>query len=298
MALVRWPLDLAVGVVTTTPFAALLFHSQPNATKTAVAIAALLPWTTYLFGSHFRGRPTGVAAAVFVAFLPRVLSQPTLGVSALALATAHVAASYTYWKALSQQDRRRVWWMVMGLSYGVALLLGSPPWLLPLALFAHWIWLRLARRAENNSHTWVPYGLLVMLVVGAALFALGSQIKGAAPALNRANEPSAPAPWLLLSTNVPVVTLCFMLLGFARASRSLTPEFVERLIPALGRLPGYRDTHRTAALWFLSLVTPPLGLTFAKEPAPVSIAAVPFIALFAALAVHEIAKRLRERTER
>lgn len=253
-------------------------------------LAASLPSWVYLFGTQFRGRPTGVVAVVALALMPGMWRVEILNSVLVPLAALHVATAYFYWLALT----RKHWALALGAAYGVSLYFGQMFWLVPTTLLIHWFWRNAGLRAEGAQYAFRPDWLLLMTAVGLPIFFIVTYLApndlDGGPGMVASTWPS-PLPWLVNA--VPLVTLILMVVGFARASRALTPEFVERLIPGLARLPGYRDTHRTAALWFTMLFGSLITVAVTQRPAPNIVVSFPFIALFAGLAVHEIAKRVR-----
>jgi 4-amino-4-deoxy-L-arabinose transferase-like glycosyltransferase len=270
---------------------------------------------TYLWGARAKGRTAGIAAALFLAMMPRFFYQAHLACFDAAVVTMWMLCVYAYWRSL--ETGGLFWPLFTGVAFGLALDTKHNAWFLPFLVVVHAIVaivrahlvgadpLRIAKRAGA--------AIAAMAVVGPLVFyALWPWIWHDTVARLKAYAefhlnheyynmeflgqnywtppmPRAYAPVMTLAT-VPTVTLALFATGLVLG---LWSWFLP-VLRAIGARragtppkppPRADDPVSTAALWFgaiaisyaswLSTKTPIFGGT--KH----WMTAYPFLALFA-----------------
>ncbi len=260
-----------------------------------IVISALAVGFCYLFGTEVDSRRAGVCAALLYAALPRAFFHSQLAAFDTAVATTSVAVVWAYWRALQQPRLSR--FIVCGLLYGVALATKLNAFFLPPVLFLHWLVHVFVGRGDRRSF-WV----FVAMAIGGPLILIGHWPWVWTDTVSRLgqyigfhlhhhyyntayfgkNYNRAPGPpsyaFVLTAFTTPLVTL---LLGFA----------------GLALVWRERARYKIALLWGLNFLVP--LLIIARPTTPIFggtkhwINAMPFLALFAGVALARATKGLR-----
>jgi hypothetical protein len=263
----------------------------PGMLMAGIAVAVL-----YLWGRQAAGRPAGVAAALSFALMPHVFFHAHLACLDLGAAAMWLLTSYLYYRALTERQLGFV--IAAGVVYGLFLDTKHNAWLLPFALVAHLVFVRVVewRRKVTREGPLVPRALLSVLVLGPPVFLavwpwmwfstgerlaewvrfhLGHDYYNMAFLGHTYWKPPMPRlyAWLMTLGTVPAITLVLFGLGLVDSVRAaLRGHDSKRLSLDAFWLVGLGVSY---APW-LSSDTPIFGGT--KH----WITAYPFLALFAA----------------
>lgn len=259
----------------------------------AILLSAIALALIYRAGLHAHSRAAGVAAALAYAAMPRVFFHSQLACFDAVIATMAAATAFAFARAL--ESRAAMVWA--GALFGLALSTKLNAFFVPPVLLA---WLVLARRDAWRRGL---VALAALLVIGGAVFyatwpwlwpaplaRLGGYLgfHGAHSYYNTEyfgenyNRPPLPVsyPFVMTALTTPVVTL-----GLAAGGLAL----------ALAR--GALRPH--AWLWLLSLLAPIAIIAHPRVPifggTKHWLTAMPFLALFAGVALAEAAQALAPR---
>lgn len=134
-----------------------------------MAMAVLAIVVVYLWGREVRGRVAGVVSALLLALMPRVFYHAHLACFDMPVAAMWLVTSYVYFRSLG---RGPGWAVATGVLYGLLLDTKHNSWLLPFALVAHLVALRVMERWHGLSRRGplVPWAFLAMLGLGPLVF--------------------------------------------------------------------------------------------------------------------------------
>src|SRR5262249_1650321 len=130
-----------------------------------MAMAALAVVVSYLWGREVRGRFAGVVSASLFALMPRVFFHAHLACFGVPVAGVWLATAYVYFRPIG---RGAGWAIGAGVAYGLLLDTKHNSWLLPFALVAHLVALRVLERVRGVARRGplVPWALPALLVLG------------------------------------------------------------------------------------------------------------------------------------
>ncbi|HVR20341.1 MAG TPA: glycosyltransferase family 39 protein [Polyangiaceae bacterium] len=132
-------------------------------------MAVLAVVVVYLWGREIRGRVAGVVSALLLALMPRVFFHAHLACFDVPVAAMWLTTAYAYFRSLG---RGPGWAIATGVLYGLLLDTKHNSWLLPFALVAHLVSLRVLERLRGlpRRGPLVPWALPALLVVGPLVF--------------------------------------------------------------------------------------------------------------------------------
>jgi 4-amino-4-deoxy-L-arabinose transferase-like glycosyltransferase len=132
-------------------------------------MAVLAVVVVYLWGREIRGPVAGVVSALLFALMPRVFFHAHLACFDVPVAAMWLTTAYVYFRSFG----RGVGWAIgAGVLYGLLLDTKHNSWLLPFALVAHLVALRLLERWHGIGRRGplVPWALLALVGVGPLVF--------------------------------------------------------------------------------------------------------------------------------
>ncbi len=140
----------------------------------AFALGALVPALTFLLGSAVYGRTAGLFAALSFLLVPRHFFHAQLACFDMPIAAMWLLVVYAFWRALDD----RIWGVLCGLFFGLALATKHNALFLPfiLAPFALWrAWTVSEKQPVARTGLWRVVGLFATVAVlyGVLLVALG-----------------------------------------------------------------------------------------------------------------------------
>jgi 4-amino-4-deoxy-L-arabinose transferase-like glycosyltransferase len=273
-----------------------------------------LLWIIYLFGTRLYGRSAGIFAALSFALLPRPFYHAHLNAFDMPITCASTLVLYNYLVSLERPRRA----LLVGLTFGLALLTKHNSWFLPIMMSAHFglcavVEQRSRKRGHPRRIPLVPWGLLAALCIGPCLFYGGWPWlwHGGWPrlrdyvAFHLHHEyynmeyfgvnyfwPPFPIsfPWLMTLFTVPLTSL---LLGIAGAGRAVTYAVRDLRALFLQRTAadGHADPTQPTALLLGALLTPLIVISLPSTPifggTKHWFTAYPLLALFAGRAFVE-----------
>ena len=132
-------------------------------------MAVLAVVVVYLWGREIRGRVAGVVSALLLALMPRVFFHAHLACFDVPVAAMWLTTAYVFFRSLG---RGPGWAIATGVLYGLLLDTKHNSWLLPFALVAHLVSLRVLERLRGlpRRGPLVPWALPALLVVGPLVF--------------------------------------------------------------------------------------------------------------------------------
>jgi 4-amino-4-deoxy-L-arabinose transferase-like glycosyltransferase len=147
----------------------------------ALAMAALVPALTFLFGSALYGRAVGLFAALSFLLVPRHFFNAELAAFDMPVAAMWLLVVYTFWRAMESWR----WGLLCGVAFGLALCTKHNALFLPFVLtpFALWrAWQESRAVPEARDGAWRFVGLfaavaVLYLLLFAALGPAGFQKK-------------------------------------------------------------------------------------------------------------------------
>ncbi len=101
----------------------------------SMVLGGLALGLVYLWGAEARGRVAGLAAALFLALMPRFFFQAHLACFDVPIVTMWTLTAYAYWKSLRAPSL--VWPVLTGVAFGLALDTKHNAWFLPFVVVAH-----------------------------------------------------------------------------------------------------------------------------------------------------------------
>ncbi|MBX3271430.1 MAG: glycosyltransferase family 39 protein [Sandaracinaceae bacterium] len=131
----------------------------------------LLLWLIYVFAARAYGRQVGVFAALAFALMPRIFYHSQLDCFDVPIAFALTAVAYCWWRSVA--DWR--WAIPLGVVFGLALETKHNAWTMPAILWAHWVFVALARRSRGGEPGWRRGAFMTFAIVGP-LLALGGTL--------------------------------------------------------------------------------------------------------------------------
>ena len=285
-----------------------IFASDSQSFRFAGMLSAgSLLWIIFLFGTRLYGRTAGVFAALSFALLPRPFYHAHLNAFDMPITCASTLVLYNYYVSLERPRRA----LLVGLTFGLALLTKHNSWFLPIMMVAHFalcfvVEQRSRKLGQPKQISLAPWGLLAALCIGPCLFYAGwpwlwheswPRLRGYV-AFHLHHEyynmeyfgvnyfwPPFPIsfPWIMTLFTVPFTTL---ILGIAGAGRS-----VACALRTLLRQPTAADSTQPTALLLGALLTPLLVISLPSTPifggTKHWFTAYPLLALFAGRAFVE-----------
>ncbi len=123
----------------------------------------------YLWGREIRGRLAGAVSALLFAFMPHVFFHAHLACFDVPVAAMWLTTAYVYFRSLG---RGPGWAVAAGVLYGLLLDTKHNSWLLPFALVAHLVALRVMERWHGlpRRGPFVPWAFPALLVLGPLVF--------------------------------------------------------------------------------------------------------------------------------
>jgi hypothetical protein len=265
-----------------------------------------LLWIIYLFGTRLYGWSAGLFAALSFALLPRPFYHAHLDAFDMPITCASTLVLYNYYVSLERPRRA----LLLGVTFGLALLTKHNSWLLPIMMALHFglvavLELRARKLGQPARIGLVPWGLIAVLCLGPLLFYAGwpwlwhdgwHRLR-AYVAFHMHHEyynmeyfgvnyfwPPFPMSyaWAMTLFTVPLTTLVLGLSGVYRA--------VQRAISSLG---SGADPTQSTALLLGAMLAPLLAITLPSTPifggTKHWFPAYPMLALFAGRAFVEAA---------
>lgn len=101
----------------------------------AIALSGVAVALVYRFAAEVRGRLAGFVAALALFFMPRYFYHAHLACFDVPVITMFLLTVYAYWKSMDRGGK--VWPVVTGLCFGLALDTKHNAWFLPILFFAH-----------------------------------------------------------------------------------------------------------------------------------------------------------------
>jgi len=246
-----------------------------------------LLWIIYLFGTRLYGRSAGIFAALSFALLPRPFYHAHLNAFDMPITCASTLVLYNYYVSLERPRRA----LLVGLTFGLALLTKHNSWFLPIMMSAHFglcavVEQRARKLRQPRRMSLVPWGLLAALCIGPCLFYGGWPWlwHGSLPRLRdyvgfhlhheyynmeyfAVNYfwPPFPIsfPWLMTLFTVPLTSL---LLGIAGAGRAVTCAVRDLRALLLQRTAANCDPTQPTALLLGALLTPLIVISLPSTP--------------------------------
>jgi hypothetical protein len=268
-----------------------IFGSDSQSFRFAGMLSAgSLLWIIYLFGTRLYGRTAGIFAALSFALLPRPFYHAHLNAFDMPITCASTLVLYNYYVSLERRGPARA--LLVGVTFGLALLTKHNSWFLPFMMLVHFglcalVEQRARKLGQAKRISLVPWGLLAALCIGPCLFYAGwpwlwhdswPRLR-AYVAFHMHHEyynieyfgvnyfwPPFPIsfPWIMTLFTVPLTTL---LLGIGGAGRAVTAAvrdlhalFVQRTAAATA------DPTQPTALLLGALLTPLLVISLPSTP--------------------------------
>jgi hypothetical protein len=134
-----------------------------------MAMGVLAVVVVYLWGREMRGRVAGAISALLFALMPRVFYHAHLACFDVPVAAMWLTTTWVYFRSLG---RGPGWAIAAGVLYGLLLDTKHNSWLLPFALAAHLVALRVLERVHGFARRGplIPYALPALLVIGPLVF--------------------------------------------------------------------------------------------------------------------------------
>jgi len=247
-------------------------------------MAVLAVVVLYLWGREIHGRVAGVVSALLFALMPRIFYHAHLACFDVPVAAMWLTTAYVYWRSLG---RGPGWAIATGVMYGLLLDTKHNSWLLPFALVAHLVALRVLERLHGISRRGplVPWSLPALVVVGPlvfyalwpwiwfdtlerlaeyARFHLGHEYYNMEFLGETYWKPPMPRlyAWVMTLATVPLVTLALFALGAFDSLRHTlgAPDAENPIRRALGRFAPFADSAPSAPrlsadlLWVIGLL--------------------------------------------
>lgn len=101
----------------------------------AIALSGAAVALVYRFAAEVRGRLAGIVAAFALLFMPRFFYHAHLACFDVPVVTMFLLTVYAYWKSMDHGGK--VWPVITGLSFGLALDTKHNAWFLPILFLAH-----------------------------------------------------------------------------------------------------------------------------------------------------------------
>lgn len=268
-----------------------IFGSDSQSFRFAGMLSAgSLLWIIYLFGTRLYGRTAGVFAALSFALLPRPFYHAHLNAFDMPITCASTLVLYNYYVSLERRGPARA--LLVGLTFGLALLTKHNSWFLPFMMLVHCglcalVELRARKLGEARRISLVPWGLLAAICIGPCLFYAGwpwlwhdswPRLRSYV-AFHMQHEyynieyfganyfwPPFPIsfPWIMTLFTVPLTTL---LLGIAGAGRAVTVAVRDLHALLVQRTAAVTaDPTQPTALLLGALLTPLLVISLPSTP--------------------------------
>jgi hypothetical protein len=249
-----------------------------------MAMGVLAVVVVYLWGREIRGRVAGVISALLFALMPRVFYNAHLACFDVPVAAMWLTTAWVYFRSLG---RGPGWAVAAGVLYGLLLDTKHNSWLLPFALAAHLVVVRVLERVHGlpRRGPLIPYALPAMLVIGPfvfyalwpwiwfdtfdrlaeyARFHLGHEYYNMEFLGTTYWKPPMPRlyAWVMTLSTVPGITLVLFGIGVCDSVRNALGQHAARLTQWLSKwtrsgssATSTPDAHRLSAdlLWLVCL---------------------------------------------
>lgn len=250
-----------------------------------MAMGVLAVVVVYLWGREIHGRVAGLVSALLFALMPSVFYHSHLACFDVPVAAMWLTTAWVYFRSLGRGPGSAI---AAGVLYGLLLDTKHNSWLLPFALVAHLVALRVLERVHGLTRRGplIPYALPAMLVVGPlvfyalwpwiwfdtferlaeyARFHLGHEYYNMEFLGTTYWKPPMPRlyAWVMTLATVPGITLVLFGIGVFDATRHALGRYAARVTERLGRWlrlassgASTPDVERVSAelLWLVGLL--------------------------------------------